>query len=31
MAAGPPLLVTGMPRSATSWTGKMLEASGRFV
>jgi hypothetical protein len=26
-----PLLVTGMPRSATSWTGKMLEASGRFV
>jgi hypothetical protein len=27
----PPLLVTGMPRTATSWTGKMLEASGRFV
>ena len=27
----PLLLVTGMPRTATSWTGKMLEASGRFV
>jgi hypothetical protein len=28
---GRPLLVTGMPRSATSWVGKMLEVSGRFV
>jgi hypothetical protein len=27
----PPLLVTGMPRTATSWVGKMLEASGRLV
>lgn len=26
-----PVLVTGMPRSATSWVGKMLAASGRFV
>ena len=26
-----PLLVTGMPRTATSWVGKMLEASGRLV
>lgn len=26
-----PILVTGMPRAATSWTGKMLEASGRVV
>jgi Sulfotransferase family len=26
-----PLLVTGMPRTATSWVGKMLEASGRYV
>jgi hypothetical protein len=24
----PPLLVTGLPRSGTSWVGKMLEASG---
>lgn len=30
-AAGPPLLVTGLPRSGTSWVGKMLEASGRVV
>jgi hypothetical protein len=28
---GAPLLVTGMPRSATSWVGKMLEASGALV
>jgi hypothetical protein len=28
---GGPLLVTGMPRTATSWVGKMLEASGRLV
>ena len=28
---GPPLLVTGMPRTATSWVGKMLEASGALV
>jgi hypothetical protein len=27
----PPLLVTGMPRTATSWVGKMLQASGRLV
>jgi hypothetical protein len=27
----PPLLVTGLPRSGTSWTGKMLEASGEVV
>lgn len=26
-----PLLVTGLPRSGTSWTGKMLEASGGVV
>jgi hypothetical protein len=26
-----PLLVTGIPRSGTSWLGKMIEASGRFV
>jgi hypothetical protein len=26
-----PLLVTGLPRSGTSWTGKMLEASGQVV
>lgn len=26
-----PLLVTGMPRSGTSWTGRMLEFSGRVV
>lgn len=29
--ANPPLLVTGLPRSGTSWTGKMLEASGEVV
>jgi Sulfotransferase family len=28
---GAPLLVTGMPRTATSWVGKMLEASGALV
>jgi hypothetical protein len=28
MGAGSPLLVTGLPRSGTSWVGKMLEASG---
>ena len=28
---GGPLLVTGLPRSGTSWTGKMLEASGELV
>ena len=26
-----PLLVTGMPRAATSWVGKMIEGSGLFV
>ncbi|RJL33289.1 sulfotransferase [Bailinhaonella thermotolerans] len=26
-----PLLVTGLPRSGTSWAGKMLEASGQVV
>lgn len=26
-----PLLVTGLPRTGTSWTGKMLEASGEVV
>lgn len=26
-----PLLVTGLPRSGTSWTGKMLQASGQVV
>jgi len=26
-----PVVVTGMPRTATSWVGKMLEASGRYV
>ncbi len=26
-----PVLVTGMPRSATSWVGTMLASSGRFV
>jgi len=30
-AVGPPLLVTGLPRSGTSWAGKMLEASGQVV
>lgn len=28
---GGPLLVTGLPRTGTSWTGKMLEASGEVV
>jgi hypothetical protein len=28
---GGPILVTGMPRTATSWVGKMLEASGTLV
>jgi Sulfotransferase family len=27
----PPLLVTGLPRSGTSWVGKMLQASGEAV
>lgn len=27
----PPVLVTGLPRSGTSWVGKMLAASGRLV
>lgn len=27
----PPVLVTGLPRSGTSWVGKMLEASGQLV
>jgi len=32
MSAGrPALLVTGLPRSGTSWVGKMLEASGELV
>lgn len=31
IAAHAPLLVTGLPRSGTSWTGKMLEASGQVV
>lgn len=30
-AAEPSLLVTGMPRTGTSWVGKMLEASGEVV
>jgi hypothetical protein len=30
-SGGEPLLVTGMPRTATSWVGKMLEASGALV
>ncbi|KAA9375251.1 sulfotransferase [Microbispora cellulosiformans] len=30
-AAGPPVLVTGLPRSGTSWVGRMLTASGRLV
>ena len=29
--ASVPLLVTGLPRSGTSWTGKMLEAGGQVV
>jgi hypothetical protein len=28
---GASVLVTGIPRAGTSWVGKMLEASGRFV
>lgn len=28
---GAPILVTGLPRSGTSWVGKMLEASGQVV
>ena len=31
MADSSPVLVTGLPRSGTSWVGKMLEASGRLV
>ncbi|WP_248961688.1 sulfotransferase [Sphaerisporangium perillae] len=30
-AAGPPILVTGLPRSGTSWAGKMLAAGGGAV
>ncbi|GII64577.1 hypothetical protein Skr01_46620 [Sphaerisporangium krabiense] len=30
-AGGPPILVTGLPRSGTSWAGKMLAASGEAV
>ncbi|WP_432926349.1 sulfotransferase [Microbispora sp. CA-135349] len=30
-ASGPPMLVTGLPRSGTSWVGRMLTASGRLV
>jgi hypothetical protein len=29
--SGPPVLVTGLPRSGTSWTGRMLAASGELV
>ncbi|GAA4522983.1 MULTISPECIES: sulfotransferase [Nonomuraea] len=29
--SGPPVLVTGLPRSGTSWTGKMLAAGGELV
>lgn len=29
--AGQPLLVTGLPRSGTSWVGKMIEAGGEVV
>ncbi|MDT0306760.1 sulfotransferase [Streptomyces sp. DSM 44917] len=29
--AGRPVLVTGLPRSGTSWTGKMLQAGGELV
>jgi len=29
--SGRPLVVTGLPRSGTSWVGKMLEASGEVV
>ncbi|GGO18254.1 sulfotransferase domain-containing protein [Microbispora bryophytorum] len=31
MTAEPPVLVTGLPRSGTSWVGRMLTASGRLV
>ncbi|XVQ84973.1 sulfotransferase domain-containing protein [Microbispora siamensis] len=31
MTTGPPVLVTGLPRSGTSWVGRMLTASGRLV
>ncbi|MCP2348333.1 sulfotransferase [Nonomuraea roseoviolacea] len=31
MTAGPPVLVTGLPRSGTSWTGKMLTAGREAV
>lgn len=30
-AAGRPILVTGLPRTGTSWVGKMLQASGEVV
>ena len=29
--SGPPVLVTGLPRSGTSWTGRMLAAGGELV
>jgi hypothetical protein len=29
--SGPPVLVTGLPRSGTSWAGKMLAAGGELV
>lgn len=31
MSAGPPVLVTGLPRSGTSWVGRMLCAGGELV
>ncbi|MCA2180576.1 sulfotransferase [Nonomuraea glycinis] len=31
MSARPPVLVTGLPRSGTSWAGKMLAAGGELV
>ncbi|MEV4321423.1 sulfotransferase [Microbispora rosea] len=31
MTPDPPVLVTGLPRSGTSWVGRMLTASGRLV
>ncbi|MCA2186846.1 sulfotransferase [Nonomuraea cavernae] len=31
MTGRPPILVTGLPRSGTSWTGKMLAAGGELV
>jgi len=31
VSAEPPVLVTGLPRSGTSWVGRMLTASGRLV